>query len=229
MQWNCCQKQTTYERRHEQAFRTRLDFSRSAIRIKTAASKSKEGSASQTSIDTTEKANPPETTATAATTTTTITPTTSAPIPTTNKLPPTTPKKRKPSTTGEDPTAGGNSNTASKKKLKKATPKSTVPTSVSGLDSRDAAPLPKSKNPPSTSNPQLERIASNLSSEGPQNILNPTSTISTSPSKAAAPLNSSPQGDSSNLVQNKGSSNVAVLAGTSEQPDDQDSGTSAES
>ncbi|CAI8585949.1 unnamed protein product [Vicia faba] len=54
-----------------------------------------------------------------------------------------------------------------------------------------------------------------------QNILNPASTISNSPSRAAAPLNSSPQGDSSNLVQNKGSSNMAVLAGTSEQQDDQ--------
>ena len=54
-----------------------------------------------------------------------------------------------------------------------------------------------------------------------QNILNPASTTSNSPSKAAAPLNSSPQGDSSNLVQNKGSSNMAVLAGTSEQQDDQ--------
>ena len=86
----------------------------------------------------------------------------------TNKLPPTTPKKRKSSTTGEDPKAGGNLNTASKKKPKKDTSKSTVPTSVSGLDSRDAAPSLKSKNPPSTSNPTLERIASNLSSEGPQ-------------------------------------------------------------
>ncbi|CAI8604847.1 unnamed protein product [Vicia faba] len=67
----------------------------------------------------------------------------------------------------------------------------------------------------------LERIASNLSSESPQDILNPAFTTSTSPSKAAAPINSSPQGDSSNLVQNKGSSNMAVLAGASEQQDDQ--------
>ena len=86
----------------------------------------------------------------------------------TNKLPPTTPKKRKSNTTGEDPKAGGNLPTASKKKQKKDISKSTVPTSVSGLDSRDVAPSPKSKNPPSTSNPTLERIASNLSSEGPQ-------------------------------------------------------------
>ena len=49
----------------------------------TVASKSKEGSASQASIETTDKVTPPETTTTAATTTTTITPTTtSVPIPT---------------------------------------------------------------------------------------------------------------------------------------------------
>ena len=85
----------------------------------------------------------------------------------TNKLPPTTQKKRKPNTTGKNPNAGGNSPTASKKKQKKEVSKGVEPTSISGLDSRDAAPSTKSKNPPSTSNPPLERIASNLSSESP--------------------------------------------------------------
>src|ERR1051325_6987677 len=51
---------------------------------------------------------------------------------------------------------------------------------------------------------------------------NPNPTTSTPPSKTAAPINSSPHGDSSNLVQNKGSSNMAVPTGASEQQDDQD-------
>ena len=86
----------------------------------------------------------------------------------TNKLPPTTPKKRKPSTTGKNPNAGGNSPTASKKKQKKEVSKGAEPTGISGLDSGDAAPSIKSKNPPSTSNVMLEHIDSNLSSENPQ-------------------------------------------------------------
>ena len=86
----------------------------------------------------------------------------------TNKLPPTTPKKRKTNTTGKDPNAGRNSPTASKKKQKKEISKSAAPTGISGLDSRDAAPSTKSKNPPSTSNVMLEHIDSNLSSENPQ-------------------------------------------------------------
>ncbi|CAI8603663.1 unnamed protein product [Vicia faba] len=99
-------------------------------RIKTAASKSKEGSASQASIETTDNVTPSETTTIAATTTTTIPTTTNVPTPQTNKLPPTTPKKRKSNTTGEDPKAGGNLPTASKKKQKKDILKSIVPTSL---------------------------------------------------------------------------------------------------
>ena len=86
----------------------------------------------------------------------------------TSKLPPTTPKKRKPSTTGKNPKVGESSPIASKKKQKKDVSKDTETTNISGLDSRDVAPLPKSKNPPSTSNVMLEHIDSNLSSDNPQ-------------------------------------------------------------
>src|ERR1051325_4507093 len=50
---------------------------------------------------------------------------------------------------------------------------------------------------------------------------NQNPTTSTPPTKTAAPINFSPHGDSSNLVQNKGSSNMVVPTGASEAQDDQ--------
>src|ERR1043165_2559008 len=49
----------------------------------------------------------------------------------------------------------------------------------------------------------------------------PIPTTSTPPPQTAAPIHSSPHGDSSNPVQNRGSSNMAIPTGTSERPDDQ--------
>src|ERR1044072_5348195 len=46
-------------------------------------------------------------------------------------------------------------------------------------------------------------------------------TTSTPPPQTAAPIHSSPYGDSSNPVQNRGSSNMAIPTGASERPDDQ--------
>src|ERR1051325_3100720 len=50
---------------------------------------------------------------------------------------------------------------------------------------------------------------------------NQNPTTSTPPTNTAAPINSSPHGDSSNLVQNKGSSNMVISTGASEAQDDQ--------
>ncbi|CAI8589810.1 unnamed protein product [Vicia faba] len=99
-----------------------------SIRIKTDASKSKEGNASQTSVETIDNVTLSKPTTTAATTTTPVV--TTVPTPQTNKLPPTTPKKRKTNTTGKDPNAGGNSPTALKKK---EISKSAAPTAISLL------------------------------------------------------------------------------------------------
>src|ERR1044072_6732314 len=46
-------------------------------------------------------------------------------------------------------------------------------------------------------------------------------TTSTPPPQTAAPIHSSPYGDSSNPVQNRGSSNMAIPTGASDRPDDQ--------
>ena len=54
-----------------------------------------------------------------------------------------------------------------------------------------------------------------------QDTSNTNPTASTPPTGTIAPITSSPHGDSNNFVQNKGSSNMVALTGTSEAPDDQ--------